>query len=410
MAETAGKDRGKRMEALAGAGLGLVLLLVCSGFLWRLEGRPEGKADRPAVEVLELEADGSSGPVPSGRLVHLSGLVETPEVLTDSLTGSSVQALGIRREVEYFQWVEVLRPAAASSDGPRKAEDYAYHQRWVAEPVDSSAFHSEEARRRFANMTLVRLTNESRYAGEVRLGVYRLPPGLTASLPAEEPFTVTVSGSLRDELNRQAAQAHRSAGRGPLLLSNVVHAQGGIIYIGAGGTPQNGDVRVIYSQIPPMRASLAGAVQGTDVTAWRGEGGEICRLLPGGADRAGDAAGTDASRHGPGSGLGAPACGGPGLRLRLLPAPATAAASFQRGQRLRVPDELGVGRRQPAAGAVMDGRPHLGGGAGGRRRHVRAAASAGPVPTLGPRVRLTTSKGGNGARRKDCSPPGRCPA
>lgn len=282
MAETAGKDRGKRMEALAGAGLGLVLLLVCSGFLWRLEGRPEGKADRPAVEVLELETDGSSGPVPSGRLVHLSGLVETPEVLTDSLTGSSVQALGIRREVEYFQWVEVLRPAAASSDGPRKAEDYAYHQRWVAEPVDSSAFHSEEARRRFANMTLVRLTNESRYAGEVRLGVYRLPPGLTASLPAEEPFTVTVSGSLRDDLNRQAAQAHRSAGRGPLLLSNVVHAQGGIIYIGAGGTPQNGDVRVVYSQIPPMRASLAGAVQGTDVIAWRGEGGEICRLLPGG--------------------------------------------------------------------------------------------------------------------------------
>lgn len=281
MAETAGKNREKRMEALAGAGLGLVLLLVCSGLLWRLEGRPEGKEDRQAVEVLELEADGSTGPVPSGRLVHLSGLVETPEVLTDSLTGSSVQALGIRREVEYFQWVEVLRPAAASSDGPRKAEDYAYHQRWVAEPVDSSAFHSEEARRRFANMTLVRLTNESRYAGDARLGVYRLPSGLTASLPAGEPFAVTVSDSLRDEIYQQAAQAHRSAGRGPLQLSNVVHAQGGIVYIGAGGTPQNGDVRVVYSQIPPMRASLAGAVQGTDIVAWRGEGGEICRLLPG---------------------------------------------------------------------------------------------------------------------------------
>ena len=130
-------------------------------------------------------------------------------------------------------------------------------------------------------MTLVRLTNESRYAGEVRLGVYRLPPGLTASLPAGEPFAVTVSDSLRDEIYQQAAQAHRSAGRGPLQLSNVVHAQGGIVYIGAGGTPQNGDVRVVYSQIPPMRASLAGAVQGTDIVAWRGEGGEICRLLPG---------------------------------------------------------------------------------------------------------------------------------
>lgn len=281
MAETAKNGRGERTEALAGAALGLILLLVCSGLLWRQEGRPEEGADKPAVAVLELEADGSSGPVPSDRLIHLSGKVETPDVLTDSLTGSSVQALGIRRVVEYFQWVEVLRPGAASSDGPRRAEDYAYHQRWVAEPVDSSAFHSEEARRRFANMTLVRLTNESRYAGDARLGVYRLPPGLTASLPAEEPFTVTVPGSLRDELNRQAAQAHRSAGRGPLLLSNVVHAQGGIIYIGAGGTPQNGDVRVIYSRIPPMRASLAGAVRGMDVIAWRGEGGEICRLLPG---------------------------------------------------------------------------------------------------------------------------------
>ena len=285
MAETARESREQRTKTLSGAAFGLVLLLLCSGLLWREEARrPEGETNgRNGPSVLEIEADGTSGAVSPDRLVHLSGRLETSETLTDSLTGSSVQAIGIRREVEYFQWVEIVRPSAASTPaGERKADDFAYHQRWVSEPVDSSVFHSELARRQCANMTLVRLPNENRYAGDVRLGVYGLPSGLAASLPAEEPFVITVPDSVRDDLNRQAAQSHRSAGRGPLMISNVVHAQGGVIYIGTGGTPQNGDVRIIYSRIPPMRASLAGAVRGTDVIAWRGpDGREICRLLPG---------------------------------------------------------------------------------------------------------------------------------
>lgn len=284
MAETARESGEQRSKALAGAAFGVVLLLICSGLLWRLESRrPEGgEGGQTGPSVVEIEADGTSGAVSPDRLIHLTGRADTPETLTDPLTGSTVRALGIRREVEYFQWVEIVRPAASSSDGERGADDYAYHQRWVSEPVDSSAFHSEQARRQCANMTLVRLPNEVRYAGEVRLGVYGLPSGLAASLPAEEPFIISVPDNVREDLNRQAAQAHRSAGRGPLMISNVVHTQGGVIYIGAGGTPQNGDVRIIYSQIPPMRASLAGAVQGADIIAWRGpDGREICRLLPG---------------------------------------------------------------------------------------------------------------------------------
>lgn len=288
MAETARESREQRTKTLTGAAFGLVLLLLCSGLLWREEARlPEGETGgQNGPSVLEIEADGTSGAVSPDRLVYLNGRLETADTLTDPLTGSSVQALGIRRVVEYFQWVEVLRPAAAATpESERKAEDFAYHQRWVPAPVDSAAFHSEQARRRYANMALVRLPAESRYARDVRLGIYRLPDGLTASLPAEEPFLITVPDSVRDDLNRQAAEAHRSAGRGAPLLSNMVHVQGGIIYIGAGGMPQNGDVRVVYSLIPSMRASLAGAVQGTDVTAWRGDGGrEICRLLPGEQD------------------------------------------------------------------------------------------------------------------------------
>lgn len=286
MAETAKNGRGQGTETAAGAVLGIVLLLICSWLLWRQEGRSADGAGKEAVAVLEIEADGTSGAVPPDRLVYLNGRLETADTLTDPLTGSSVQALGIRREVEYFQWVEVLRPAAAATpESERKAGDFAYHQRWVPAPVDSAAFHSEQARRRYANMALVRLPAERQYARDVRLGVYRLPAGLTASLPAEEPFAVTVPSGVRDELNRQAAEAYRSAGRGTPLLSNMVHVQGGIIYIGAGGTPQNGDVRVVYSLIPSMRASLAGAVQGTDVIAWREAGGrEFCRLVPGTRD------------------------------------------------------------------------------------------------------------------------------
>lgn len=278
MAEWEDEQENQRRGVFGDRLVGLVLLLACLGLLWWQESRlpPEPEGARDALPVHEVAAD-TPVSLPARELVHMSGPLRTQALLTDSLTGASVCSPGIRREVEYFQWVEVKR--AGSGDGEAA---YAYHQRWVSRPVDSSAFHSEAARRRYANMVLADIPDESRYAGDVTLCGYRLPPALVATLPAEEPLAATVSDALRDRLNWQAAQAHRSASRGPLLVSNVVHAQGGIIYIGAGGTPRNGDVRIVLSRIAPEQVSLLAAVQGADVVPCRvADGREICRLVPG---------------------------------------------------------------------------------------------------------------------------------
>lgn len=278
MTEREHRQGNRRTGSLGDRLVGLVLLLACCGLIWWQESSP-AREDAPNLPPVHEAADPSPGSLPVGELVHMSGPLRTQALLTDSLTGTTVCAPGIRREVEYFQWVEVTRPA--TGDGTGQAA-HAYHQRWVSRPVDSAAFQSETARRRYANMVLADIPDESRHADDVTLCGYRLPPALVATLPAEEPLEVTVSEALRDRLNREAAQAHRSAARGPLMVSNVVHAQGGIIYIGAGGTPRNGDVRIVFSRVDPAQVSLLAAVSGTDVVPCRLPGGrEICRLMPG---------------------------------------------------------------------------------------------------------------------------------
>lgn len=277
-----GNGQGNRRSGTVGdVVLGLVLLLACSVLLWWQEGGRMGARDEedgmPPVRDI-AEAD-KPAPIQAEALTYMSGPLKTQALLRDSLTGTGVRAVGIRRQVEFFQWVEVKRAAA---DGAEGRAAYAYHQRWVSRPVDSSTFHSAEARRRHANMVLADIPAESRYADDVTLRGYRLPPDLVAALPADEPVHVVVSDQLRERLNRQAAQAHRSAGRGPLLVSNVVHVQGGVIYIGAGGSPRNGDVRIVLEAIVPEQVSLVAAVSGTDIIPYRApDGREIFRLLSG---------------------------------------------------------------------------------------------------------------------------------
>lgn len=281
MADWGNGQENRRPGTVGDVMLGLVLLLACSALLWWQEGGRMGARDKegamPPVRAI-AEAD-SLAPIQADALTYMSGSLKTQALLRDSLTGVSVCAVGIRRQVEFFQWVEVKRAAADDAEG-RSA--YAYHQRWVSRPVDSSAFHSAEARRRYANMVLADIPAENHYADDVTLRGYRLPPDLVAALPADEPLNVVASAQLRERLNRQAAQAHRSAGRGPLLVSNVVHVQGGVIYIGAGGSPRNGDVRIVLEAIMPEQVSLVAAVSGTDVIPYRApDGREILRLLPG---------------------------------------------------------------------------------------------------------------------------------
>ena len=281
MAEWEDKQENQRSSLIGDRLVGLVLLLACCVLIWWQESRlPDRRPATGDVPPVHEVATATPVSLPANELVHMSGPLETQALLTDSLTGTSVRSPGIRREVEYFQWVEVKRAASGEAAGEPAA--YAYHQRWVSRPVDSAAFHSEAARRRHANMVLADIPDESRVAGDVTLCGYRLPPALVATLPADEPLEVMVPEALRERLNREAAQAHRSAARGPLMVSNVVHAQGGIIYIGAGGTPRNGDVRIVFSRVEPEQVSLLGAVSGTDVVPCRlSDGREICRLLPG---------------------------------------------------------------------------------------------------------------------------------
>ncbi|MBR2125316.1 MAG: TMEM43 family protein [Akkermansia sp.] len=110
----------------------------------------EGRAVKTTKALEEGEAVCVSVPtvdtidaLNEGKLIHATGTAVTQDVLTDDLFGGiSMKAMKLRREVEYYQWVEnqSTREEKQVGGSVKKITTYTYSTKWVSEPVDSSQF------------------------------------------------------------------------------------------------------------------------------------------------------------------------------------------------------------------------------------------------------------------------------
>lgn len=78
-----------------------------------------------------------------GKLIHATGTAVTQDQLQDNLfSGISMKAMKLRRNVEYYQWVETQNTREEKQVGGsvKKITTYSYAQKWVSKPVDSSNF------------------------------------------------------------------------------------------------------------------------------------------------------------------------------------------------------------------------------------------------------------------------------
>lgn len=134
-------------NSVKGMIVGFVFFVGAFPLLWLNEGRAVSVAkslEEGAATVVSVIAD-SLNAENQGKLVHVSGKVEANTDPTDPVSGVSVSGLGLKREVEMFQWKEKKETEEVKKvgGGTEKRTTYSYYKDWDDDQIDSGSFEYE---------------------------------------------------------------------------------------------------------------------------------------------------------------------------------------------------------------------------------------------------------------------------
>ncbi|MCR5814791.1 MAG: TMEM43 family protein [Desulfovibrio sp.] len=258
-------------SSLGGVVFGIILIIVATGLLWWNEGdfvKTRDALNEAQGQTVELSSVQQVDPAANGKLVHATGFADTNDVLRDPVFGIGGKGIALHRKVEFYQWTEHSKSEKRQKlgGGEETVTTYSYKTDWVAHPVKTENFHSPDAKVLYVNSTLMNIDDLSLEAKNVHLGAYRLAPFQITAISGEEPFTVNLDQSVREQLTIAVLRAKPqllpfSTGnldRVPLnRLPQVVYEQGNTLYVGATpAKPEVGDVRITFTMIHPANISL----------------------------------------------------------------------------------------------------------------------------------------------------------
>ena len=321
------------LGSLVGALIGILMVIGSVILLWWNEGRAVEAIralDQGSRQIVEAKANAAE-PANDGKLVHLSGLMETEAPARDAAFGiGGDNLLRLKRAVEMFQWTEHKSTRTQKNLGGSETTEttYSYRKEWADHPVDSSHFHEADGHRNGA-MPVRSATIDSQ---DVRLGAYRVDRGLLDEVWAFGAFDPVPAASLPAGYRKDGDMLYRGDDS---------------------AVPALGDIRIRYAAVPAQTISV--------VPRRRRVGAGL------GEARAGDGRGPQPHPRKRGHGLDAPLRHGGGRRsLRR---------TGHRPGRGDVPGEGAGGKRldlDPARGRLCrdadrllaDGQPALGAGRG----------------------------------------------
>ncbi len=281
-------------SSFGGIGFGIVLILAGTGLLWWNEGdfvKTRDALNEAQGETVELTDVNRVDAALNGKLVHATGPADTQDVLKDPVFGIGGKGIAFARKVEFYQWTEQSRSEKRQKlgGGEETVTTYSYKTDWVGHRVDSQQFHAPEARTQHANMVLLAVEDQTQHAANVSFGAYRLPALLIRSIGGAQPFTTTLDAAVREKLTRDVLRARpelvpfhtTNMDRVPFeRLPQVIHEQGGTLYIGASpAAPQVGDVRVTFTMTPPATVSIIARTRGDTFEPFRAANGKSVSAL-----------------------------------------------------------------------------------------------------------------------------------
>lgn len=225
--------------AFKGILVGLVLIGIAALLLFWNEGRAvkrhqtlqEGGGDVVSVSTSEVD------PGNEGKLIHLNGLAETGETLSDAEFGVSRRALKLRRKVEMYQWKESSSSETRKKlgGGTETVTTYSYDSTWDDSLIRSSSFKKPAGHENPASMPIP--SRELR-AAKVTVGAFTLSASLVGKINRYQPVPLP-------------------PGEPPPSPAGRLSVDGGGYYLGyAPSSPKIGDLRITFESVDPLEVSL----------------------------------------------------------------------------------------------------------------------------------------------------------
>ncbi len=275
--EVSRQNYGNRMMgSIKGILIGLILFLAAFPVLWINEGyavRIAKGLEEGAGNVIEANLTTYS-PELGGLLVHSTGETVTPEILTDSEFGISLNAILLVRTVEMYQWQEKSTTETIEKIGGTKETitTYTYEPVWSSRLIQSSAFRDPDARTKHANPARMPFEGSSWTAQQVKIGEYTLSPGLVRQISANQDINYT---------NEEIAEI-------PDSIKSEAQISANQIYIGNPGSPQIGDLRISHRAALPGQVSVIGQINNGQIGPYRTKQNTTIEMLRDGTHTAGE--------------------------------------------------------------------------------------------------------------------------
>lgn len=220
---------GSRIKsALAGLVAGPVIIFIACGFLWRNEADNahmisalnEWKSTVQEANIASVD------PSLQWKLIHLSGVASTKDMLSEPDFTMSIPAIKLERKVETYQWQEDSKEENKDNYGGSQTTTttYTYKKVWDTGINNSSDFHEKAWHE---NPTTEKYKPLNLASSDVSVGPYKLTSPMIERIPADTALNITEYS--------------------PKLHSGEI-LQGNSIYVG--NDPLNaqvGDTRVSYT-------------------------------------------------------------------------------------------------------------------------------------------------------------------
>ncbi len=195
----------------------------------------------------------------NGKLVHVTALADTQDVLSDPEFGVSATAIKLARKVEMYQWIETKHESTRKTSGGKTetTTTYSYSKDWRENFINSNSFNL----RYHANPPNMRYQSKTMTAQNVNAGDYRLSYGLISKIEAFQPLSVETLPDLDEQ----------------------IQLSGGGYYIGANpANPEIGDYRITFRIVGPKEVSIVAqqsGQSGSTLAPYYTQSGETLELL-----------------------------------------------------------------------------------------------------------------------------------
>ena len=328
---------GNSFKAIGG---GFLMFVLGTALLWWNEGRAvktEKMLDEAGNAYVEMENPNKKDASLEGELICGTAMATTEDSLVDAQFGIGAKAISIRRNVEYYQWVEHSQTKREDKLGGKEVTTttYTYTKEWVSSPIVSSDFHDPAYQNK--NSVLTTIDESEQWAENVKWGAYTLSESLFHRIssreaidlaiaedlltqfdkstqaayerahglvntainkisqpaqPVQQPAQVAIPDSIKallpdsvrakldsiqavtDSLNKQMANAENKKDL------QYVHQASNVLYFGrVPGSPEVGDVRVTFEKVVPAKVTIMAVVDGDSFKPYKAKNGKRFQTL-----------------------------------------------------------------------------------------------------------------------------------